>query len=295
MSNIPSFLRKGAAMPPPPPKRSSQEAQPVVRAGSFALIAQPAPWRFALTHDRSEDLLLMITRGQGRVTVGGVRLGLGLNHAVFVPGGTLFSLDIPSNTQALLATFPRFSPGDGPQESLHLAVRDSLAQAELTGYIDSMRRELSQGRPDHDSAVGAYIRLIGVWLRRQVEAGETVNQKTNAARRLSRRYAQAVARGFRSDRLVNDYASALDVTTTHLTRVCKSSCGKTAADLLTERKLHAARVALELPSPPIKQIAEDLGFHSSAYFTRFIKNQTGQAPSALRRQAKPQRPAPITA
>ena len=80
-----------------------------------------------------------------------------------------------------------------------------------------------------------------------------------------------------------DYAETLDVTPTHLTRAVKSATGKTAADLVTERVLHEARVLLSETQQPARQIAAYLGFGSAAYFTRFIQQHTGLTPSKLRK------------
>ena len=126
---------------------------------------------------------------------------------------------------------------------------------------------------------------IAVWLRRQLASGASDMPEDTAARRLAKRYAQAITRDFRTPRLMGDYAEALDVTPTHLTRVCRQCCGKTAADMLTERKLHAARSALEAPKPSVQEIAASLGFGSPAYFTRFIQSHTGHTPTALRSAA----------
>ncbi|MEO1365467.1 MAG: helix-turn-helix transcriptional regulator, partial [Pseudomonadota bacterium] len=81
-------------------------------------------------------------------------------------------------------------------------------------------------------------------------------------------------------------AAALGVTPTHLSRACKASTGRTAAELLTERTLYAARISLMETTVPIQDIARHLGFGSAAYFTRFMQQHTGQTPSALRQSAR---------
>jgi AraC family transcriptional activator of pobA len=172
-----------------------------------------------------------------------------------------------------------------PQEPLLLRVRDSLSQAEITGEIDAMTRELTQNRPHLQEALEAHVRLVAVWLHRQVKSGAEDAYKETAAQKLVRRYAQAVTRDYRKPTLMGRYAEMLDVTPTHLTRVCRQCCGKTAADILNERKLYAARISLSSPRPSVQDIARDLGFSSPAYFSRFIQNHTGKSPSALRRES----------
>ena len=67
--------------------------------------------------------------------------------------------------------------------------------------------------------------------------------------------------------------------------MCKDVSGLTAAEMLTERSLHAAREMLEAGERPIGHIAASLGFGSAAYFSRFVLQHTGQSPSALRARA----------
>ncbi|CUH77160.1 helix-turn-helix transcriptional regulator [Tropicibacter naphthalenivorans] len=275
----PSFLSK--PMPPSPIKVAGP-----IRAGSYNLLTQGAAWKFSLLHDRDEDVLIWVTRGQGRVVINGVMRGISMNNALFVPSGTLFSLDVPSGVQALMVRSPAGLTPRMPHEPLLLRIRDSLAQAELTGIIDAMAREITQDRALLAEALEAQVRLISVWLYRQVQAGTADAPKETAGQRLVRRYAQAITRDYASARLMADYAEALDVTPTHLSRICRKFGGRTAADMLTERKLHAARSALERPHPPIQDIASALGFSSAAYFTRFVHNHTGQSPTALRADAQ---------
>lgn len=274
----PAFLRApmapGPALPPG-----------LVRAGSYGVQVQGAAWKFSLLHDRPENLVLWITRGQGRVTLNGIRRGVSMHCAVYIPAGTLFSIDLPAGTQALLVQSPAGLTGRMPRQPMVLRVRDSLAQSELTSLIDAMSRELMHKRPLQAEALEAHANLIAVWLHRQVAGGCAEEAKDTAATRLVRRYAQRLVRGYHASRNVSDYASGLDVTATHLTRVCRQCCGMTAAEMLTERKLHAARLMLEAPGQPVKQIAASLGFASAAYFTRFVQQQTGKTPTALRASA----------
>jgi AraC family transcriptional activator of pobA len=82
------------------------------------------------------------------------------------------------------------------------------------------------------------------------------------------------------------YARDLGVTPTHLTRSCRTCCGATAADLLVQRTLHAAREMLEDGGDTMRQIAAQLGFGSAAYFSRFIAQHTQVSPSELRKRAR---------
>ncbi|WP_349537145.1 AraC family transcriptional regulator [Sagittula sp. NFXS13] len=275
----PGFLKN--PMPPAPAKTRG-----AIRAGSFMPELQAAPWRYHLAHDREDVTLLWITKGQGRAVVNGVRRGLSTHIALWLPARTLFSIELQPGTQALFVQAPAGLAPQEPQAPVLLRIRDGYGQAELTGEIDTMHRELHAKRPLMQDALEARAALIGIWLHRQIEAGAADAPQPTAAQRLVQRYAADLTRHFRTPRSMGSYAEALDVTATHLTRCCRACCGKTAADLLAERRLHAARIALESPKPPVQDVAKSLGFSSPAYFARFIQNHTGVSPTELRRAGR---------
>ncbi|PHQ79142.1 MAG: hypothetical protein COB65_13005 [Thalassobium sp.] len=97
-------------------------------------------------------------------------------------------------------------------------------------------------------------------------------------------YTDLIERDFRRHLGVAQYAAALGVTPTHLTRCCKASCGKSALALLNDRILFEARMMLRQTKVPVRQIAAALGFASAAYFTRSFQAQAGMTPSEFRRK-----------
>jgi AraC-like DNA-binding protein len=125
--------------------------------------------------------------------------------------------------------------------------------------------------------------LLGVWLERQVEAHQADVKRPTAAKRLASRYSALLERDFRSGHGVADYATELGVTPTHLSRVCRESCGRSASDLLQDRRLYEARRLLAETREPVKTIAHTLGFTSPAYFTRAFHAKIGKTPSQFRR------------
>ncbi|WP_299416824.1 AraC family transcriptional regulator [uncultured Sulfitobacter sp.] len=242
-------------------------------------------WRLALAHDRAHHTLLWFTRGQGRILMDGRRRGLGTHNAVFVPAQTLFAIDISPQTLGQVVTIPVGTPLRLPDMPRHLRVRDVHVQAELGALIEAAQREQSQTRPLAHDALEAHVALMSVWLRRQIMEEEHIPSPRSAGERLSRRFVQMIPKHFTSGAPVSFYAAELGVTPTHLSRAVKAATGKTAADLLTERVVHAARSLLEQTTHPARNIAAHLGFGSAAYFTRFMQQHAGAPPSQLRAQA----------
>ncbi len=246
-------------------------------------LAAGGRWRIEAMRSLSEPLLLWFTRGQGRITVGGVTRGYGAHNAIFIPAGVMHGFDAGQQTYGTAIFFGRGCTMDLPQTPQHLRIRDVGPQAELSGLIDNIQRELESGRPGADRAAKHHLGLLGVWLERHVEQNEAGAKKPDAARRLAARYTALLESDFRSGKGVAEYARALGVTPTHLTRVCNQTCGRSASDLLHDRVIFEARVLLAETRMPIARVSEALGFTSAAYFTRAFQHRTGKTPSAFRR------------
>ncbi len=258
---------------------------PVPKVNSLAQLTAGAPWRLELHHARRAHLLIWTTRGQGICTLGGLRRGLGAHNLLVIPARTLMAVEFGKQGFAQTVEIPTESGVLLPDEPMILRLRDAQAQGELTAILDAMTREQNAARPFAGEAMLAHGGLLSIWLRRALLAEEDAPRQ-NAAERLTRAFTALVARDYQSGKPMADYAAALGVTPTHLTRSCKQVTGQTAADLITECTLHAARERLERGALPIQTIAAELGFGSAAYFTRFVQHHTGRTPSALRKIAQ---------
>ena len=82
---------------------------------------------------------------------------------------------------------------------------------------------------------------------------------------------------------MGELAASLGVTATHQTRCCQQTCGRSAIELLQDRRIFEARTMLSESKLPIGRIGAELGFASAAYFTRAFQHRTGSSPSAFRR------------
>lgn len=242
-------------------------------------------WRLSLAHDRPETLLIWTTRGQGRLLLEGRRRGVGTHNAILVPAGHLFALDLGRQGVAQVLKVPRSADLPFPKTPAHLRIREVSAMSELTVLIEAATREQQAARPLVRQALDAHVTLIAVWMQRQMAMEEHAPTRTNAAARLTAAFCRRISASFQEPMTMADHAEALNVTPTHLTRACRASTGKTAAELLTERVLYEARTLLATTDVAAQDIARYLGFGSAAYFTRFMLHHTNATPTALRRSA----------
>ncbi|KIC14300.1 helix-turn-helix transcriptional regulator [Leisingera sp. ANG-Vp] len=256
-----------------------------IQVATLSRLAPDGAWQTRLAHTRREHLLIWITRGQGRICLNGVQRGFGPNCAILIPAGTLWYADFGRQCQGQFLSISGPLPPPFPDTPGHKRFTSLEEQARLTTLFEAIGREQAAQAPLWRRAVHSYCELAAITLRRHAEPAAPPSRET-AARRLCQAYCARVAGMEGTPATMADHAAALDVTPTHLTRVCKAETGKTAAALLTERQLHAARTLLISSELAIRDIAAQLGFGSAAYFTRFISQHTGQTPSTLRKAAR---------
>lgn len=255
------------------------------RIMTLAQWAGPARWTSELPHSHDSHSVLWITRGQGRCMLDGIRRGVGVHNAVIIPAGTLFSTDLARMGFGLVCAIPPSDAVPMPDSAQLLRLRDVHAQSELTTLLETMQRENKAQRPFLDEAMRAHAVLLGVWLRRSMIEQDPEPARPSAAERLVRAYAALIERDHATGKPMAEFARALGVTPTHLTRTCRHCAGMSASQLLTQRILHAARSLLDGSDHPFNRIAAMLGFRSAAYFSRFVLHHTGQTPTQLRRAA----------
>jgi AraC-like DNA-binding protein len=246
-------------------------------------LAAGGRWRVEAMRSLSEPCLLWFTKGQGRIIVQGTTRGYTAHNAVFLPPGTMHGFEVGQGVFGTAVFFGRGSDVTLPALPHHLRIRDAQAQTEMNITLDMIQRELDSTAPGAKRAARHHLGLLGVWLERQIAREADEAPRPDAAHRLVARYAALVEREFRSDMRVADYAAALGVTPTHLTRCCRAANGRAAHDLLKDRRLFEARRMLAETRMPVAEIGQSLGFHSPAYFSRAFAHLTGQSPSGFRR------------
>jgi len=263
------FIRAGSASP----------AYSVVSLGKLRM---REPWRLELLHGRSSHRLYWITRGQGRITVNGITRGYGPNTAVFVPADRQMALELPAQLQGIELSLPQEADLGVPADPFHLRISDIEAQASLTSHLEKIEREVAARAPAMDRALLGYGLLVSAWMTRELsrQEGAILREKSH---RLVERFTEVMEQQFRSGLGVADYAGQLQVTPTHLSRVCKEASGRPAHALLNERIMYEARRLLRDTDMPAREVAETLGFSSAAYFTRAFSQATGRAPTDYRR------------
>jgi AraC-like DNA-binding protein len=159
----------------------------------------------------------------------------------------------------------------------------SMAELEQAfGALDRETRHSERGSWVYLSAQVALI-LVHCW---RVSGLEDVSIRGGSAVSLILvRFRNLVELHFREQWTIARYANALRISHDRLHDICVRTLQRTPLELVHERLTHEAGQRLLRSGFTTEQIAADLGFRSTTYFSRFIRRQTGLSPGRYRREA----------
>ena len=245
-------------------------------------------WASDKARSLEHPVLFWITRGQGRFMVDCRLRGIGPNTAIYVPAQTLFSYEMLAGPQGMVLSLPNDDAAGLPRRAAIVRASQVQSQAELTGLIDALARELAELRTGQRRAIKAHVMMIAVWLDRILS--DQPAEKIGKSDQLLSKFSHVVSIGHQEGKSLGAVAADLNVTPTHLTRLTQGAAGKPASTLLHERVITAACEALAHTDQPVKLIAQRLGFSSPAYFARAFQAQTGETPSSFRKVRRDRQP-----
>lgn len=81
---------------------------------------------------------------------------------------------------------------------------------------------------------------------------------------------------------VQDYASALGISTKTLSTITKAVVSRSPSFLISERLILEAKRLLKFTPLQISEIAYKIGFEDASYFAKFFKRKAGQSPKEYR-------------
>ena len=105
--------------------QSSVEVMPL------AQLAQSQRWSLELMHPQEDHLLIWTTRGQGLITLQGIRRGYSAHNAIFIPAGHIWAAELGRQTLGFAIRVPDNGSGRFPDDAQLLRVKDTDSQNEL--------------------------------------------------------------------------------------------------------------------------------------------------------------------
>lgn len=242
-----------------------------------------APHRHARLHQ-----LLLVTSGGGQVNLDAQSFPLAAGSLVNIPPGHVHAFRFERGTEGWVTTLADELLAD--LFSRVGDVRRDLARAcvlEANAAMQQVMAQIWQEFSGHDKARALVLRglsasLLG-WVSRsmaQDEPDTTVRVDSSWVAR----FEELIEQHFLEHWQVHDYAKALSISPTHLSRLARVTTGQSALRMIESRMMREARRNLAYTNLSIATIAYSLGYADPAYFTRVFKRDTGLSPKAFRAQ-----------
>lgn len=250
-------------------------------------------WR--IRPHRHNDLmqLFLVLEGEGKARLDSEWLQVAAPSLIIVPERAVhefkwavasdgFALSIRSHLIAALSQ--RIEPLSAAfSNPAILDVSDSSQF--LSGLFEAIHEESQESRLLKDVSLDALVRVLSIWLARNVAAESPAGSSPGRAGKHHSRFARLIDKHHKSQWSVADYASTLGITPSHLNAVCQKVTNKSALQIIHERLVLAARRELAYTERNVAGVAHHLGFADPSYFTRFFKRETGMTPAAYRRRS----------
>ncbi len=242
------------------------------------------------THARMGQITFW-TSGGGQYLIEDRKLDFCAPAVSFVPSRVVHGFSVAPGSDAIV-----ISIADGALAAIGaLTPLPLVAPVMLTGRTEDpswqrMGRLMAILLESHAAAAGtaqdvtAGLALAMLGEMRRLSAGRGAAQETPP---LAVELRALVDRQFRSGWSVARYAQALNTTPYLLGAAAKAGFGLTVKDLISERRLLEAKRLLLFTVRPLEDIAAEVGLPDPAYFSRFFRARTGEAPSRWRARNLP--------
>lgn len=224
-----------------------------------------------------------VARGAGRVTLAGVKHELSAGHAFFFDPGTPHVIESDSE-EPMVKYFFNLT---GPRAAALLEELDlragSLIRVLDAGRVTSLLEEVI----DHALRGGKVaLRVAGAALEHALAL--CADSRQHAATKFDPAYATYLRcrghllRNYPVLSSIEQAAKHCHVSAAYMTRLFKRYDTETPLACLTRLKMSQAMIKLRQPEAQVKAVAAELGYKSSAHFSRAFKAWRGQSPSDLR-------------
>lgn len=100
---------------------------------------------------------------------------------------------------------------------------------------------------------------------------------------LFKRFKILIDRNFNTNQTTSDYANKLHVSQHHLNHIARLVTGKTATEVIRSRSILEAKRLLSFTDYNVNEVASQLGYFDSSYFTKLFRKETGVSPLNFRK------------
>ena len=243
-------------------------------------------WEFAPHRHARLHQILLVERGGGQATLEGQVYPLRPRQVVNVPIGHVHGFSFRKGTQGWVVTIAAemldevLIPSEGLRRVL---ARSALMRstAKIRAAMEQIFVEFAERRFARAHVLRGLSSVLVGLVAREI-AFKSVTRDSVSKADLLDQFEALLEQHYLEHWTVADYAGALGITPTHLSRLTREASGYSASHLILERVVREARRNLVYTNLPISTVAYALGFNDPAYFSRLFSGATGLSPRSFR-------------
>lgn len=261
----------------------------VVHCETIAVRSSLHDWELAPHRHARLHQVVLVEQGSGVAQLEERHVPFASASLVNVPAGAVHAFRFAPQTQGYVVTLADeilelLLAGAGDMRRLLIQPEVCAAHPDMPGVVQRIWSEFN-GFAGARALVlhGLSATLLGLCARQLLQHGiPTVKER--AGTHVLQRFERLLEEHFLAHWGVADYARALSISPTHLSRVVRAAYGMPASRRITARVVREARRRLAYTDLRVTTIAYDLGFADLAHFSRVFANSTGVSPRTFRRQ-----------
>jgi AraC family transcriptional activator of pobA len=233
-------------------------------------------------HDQMAQIF-QIENGAATVQIDGTTLPLSSNEFLYIPDKIVHGFDFIRGTEGLVLSFP-------------LPVLTSLAprppaltqllSTPCTGQVPKPMAQLLMQLATCFDTSGTFRtqRLVALSHAILAEVAEISAKSTapSAGHQTLEQFNMLLQRHLNDGWRPNDFASALSITTGHLSRICRQTTGQSVSAYIETTVMTEASRLLAFTRLSVAEVGYRLGYNDPPYFSRRFRKVCGMTPSAYR-------------
>ena len=219
--------------------------------------------------------------------------------ALLIPCGSSYEAVLPSAGDGVVVTFMNdvltVGPGDrmglaGDIRSLLFGRADSSAsdvvrmpqvdRPDFVAHVDALRQEIFDQDSGYQQAARSYLTLLLIAVARRLvrvdaDRAQAIDPVVaDVFAEIDARYAEPLS--------LRQVADAVCRSPGHLTRVIRELTGRTVVELIEDKRMEQARIALLETNLKIEAVATAVGYRDPSYFRRRFRRTHGAPPQVWR-------------
>ena len=249
----------------------------------FSQRAKLHDWKIEPHRHSSILQLVVIFEGSVALNIDAHETVLQNNQYLFVPQGIVHSFEFTPNTNGLVLSFASsLLKTIGPAYT-------KLNEALSTWFIASLELELRtliEIFASFGNTINSLVKAqrIGIAHAILAKLALAAPDQTNLSKNqgILAKFDQLISERMDKGWGASDYANELAMSTGHLSRICRLERGLSATTFIEQKTMDEACRLLAFTNLRVGQIAYQLGFKETTYFSNRFKKAKGETPSNYR-------------